>query len=306
MKLLIVCSGNHGHISPFVKEQAESIRAEGVFVDYFVIKGKRISGYLKNLGGLKNKVSQFQPDLIHAHFGLSGLLANLQRKVPVVTTYHGCDINKYSLRLLSLFSIALSSFNIFISFNQHKKVRNIAKKKYIVAPCGVNRNDFYPVDKIQARMQMNLELDKKYILFSSSFSYPVKNYKLASEAVSLLGDEVELIELDGYSRNQVNLLMNACDAGLLTSVREGSPMFVKELLATNTPIVSTDVGDVKERIDGISGCYIAKSNANDIANKLMATFSSGKTNGTDKVKEFDIDTISKKIIGVYNSILNKS
>ena len=304
MRILVVCSGNSK--SPFILDQAESLKQNGLIIDYFYIMGKGIPGYLKNMGGLKNKVSQFQPDLIHAHFGLSGLLANLQRKVPVVTTYHGCDINKYSLRLLSLFSIALSSFNIFVSFNQYKKVRNISKKKYILIPCGINRNDFYPVDKIQARKQMNLELDKKYILFSSSFSIPVKNYKLASEAVSLLDDEVELIELDGYSRKQVNLLMNACDVGLLTSVREGSPMFVKELLATNTPIVSTDVGDVKERIKGVSGCYIAESNARDIANKLMIAFSCGKTNGIDKVKEFDNDTISKKIIGVYNSILIKN
>ena len=40
MKLLIVCSGNSGDISPFIKEQAESIRDKGVCVDYFMIKGR--------------------------------------------------------------------------------------------------------------------------------------------------------------------------------------------------------------------------------------------------------------------------
>lgn len=301
MKILIVCSGNTE--SPFILDQAESLKKNGIITDYYYIIGKGIQGYLKNFGRLKNKVSQFQPDLIHAHFGLSGLLSNFQREVSVVTTYHGCDINKFSLRILSLFSIILSSFNIFVSFNQYNKVRKITKKKYIIAPCGINRDDFYPVDKIQARKQMNLELDKKYILFSSSFSIPVKNYKLASEAVALLDDDVELIELNGYTRKEVNLLMNACDVGLLTSVREGSPMFVKELLATNTPIVSTDVGDVKDRINGVSGCYIAESNSHDIAKKLLTALAYGKTNGFEKVNEFDNDAIAQKIIRIYNSIL---
>lgn len=57
------------------------------------LQGKGINGYFKNLSAQK-KIKEFHPDIIHAHYGLSGLFANLQRKVPVVTTYHGSDINE--------------------------------------------------------------------------------------------------------------------------------------------------------------------------------------------------------------------
>ena len=302
MRILIVCSGNTEN--RFVEEQAESLKQNGVIVDYYFIVGKGLIGYLNNLQKLKGKVFQYKPDLIHAHYGLSGLLANFQRKVPVVTTYHGCDINRFSLRILSFFSIALSAHNIFVSSDQHKKVSLVAPKKYNVIPCGTNPKDFYPIDKTLARSQMNLSVNKRYILFSSAFTIPVKNYRLAANAVALVGEEVELLELKGYSRKQVNLLMNACDVGLLTSFREGSPMFIKELLATNTPLVSVKVGDVADRIKGVSGCFIAKNNAADIADKLIAALDCGKTNGIDKLNEFNSDSISKEIITVYQSILN--
>jgi teichuronic acid biosynthesis glycosyltransferase TuaC len=47
--------------------------------------------------------------------------------------------------------------------------------------------------------------------------------------------------------------MNASDALLLTSLHEGSPNVVKEALAVNLPVVSTNVGDVPDRIRGIPG-----------------------------------------------------
>ena len=61
----------------------------------------------------------FKPDIIHAHYGLSGLLANLQRSIPVVTTYHGSDINlpkvflvikKSASRLNSVSGFSLSTY----------------------------------------------------------------------------------------------------------------------------------------------------------------------------------------------------
>lgn len=79
MKVLIVANYNPGHCSPFVVEQVDSIRKLGVEFEYFGIVGKGPFGYLKNLPKFKRKIAEFKPDLIHAHYGLSGLLATLQR-----------------------------------------------------------------------------------------------------------------------------------------------------------------------------------------------------------------------------------
>jgi teichuronic acid biosynthesis glycosyltransferase TuaC len=96
MKVLIVASYNYGKYSPFVSEQA----GLNIQIDYFPVKGKGVFGYLKNRKGLLFKIEEYHPDIIHAHYGLSGLLANLQREVPVVTTFHGSDIHSGGIWLL--------------------------------------------------------------------------------------------------------------------------------------------------------------------------------------------------------------
>ena len=98
MKVLLVCSYKEHlaeHAAPFVVEQMKALQRRGVECALFFVKGKGIGGYLKQLRPLKKTITAFQPDVIHAHFGLCGLLANLQRRVPVVTTYHGSDINDH-------------------------------------------------------------------------------------------------------------------------------------------------------------------------------------------------------------------
>lgn len=306
MKVLVVCSINSGSISPFIGEQVESLRQLGVKIDFFLLKGKGILGYIRNIPAYFRTISTYKPELIHAHYGLSGLFSNLQRKIPVITTYHGCDINVFWLRFLSAFSILLSKHNIFISNDMACK--SFFRKRHSVISSGINMDMFYPVDKKEARSNLNLKQSGKLILFSGSFQEKVKNYPLAREAVNL-AETGTLIELKGYSRNEVNLLMNACDLALLTSYREGSPQFIKEAMACNTPIVSVDVGDIRNIISVTNGCFLAKSITEDIAEKInMALEFSDtciKTNGRERIVElqYDIENISLRILNVYQSVL---
>jgi hypothetical protein len=48
MKVLICASGNAGQLSPFVQEQADSLKMLGIQIDYFLIRGNGVLGYLKN------------------------------------------------------------------------------------------------------------------------------------------------------------------------------------------------------------------------------------------------------------------
>jgi teichuronic acid biosynthesis glycosyltransferase TuaC len=302
MKLLIVANYNTGKFSPFVLEQVEALRTEGVEVDFFGIVGKGFGGYLKNRGLLSNKIQSFKPDLIHAHYGLSGLLANLQRKVPVVTTYHGCDINKASLRILSVFAIVLSKFNIFVSQKQVRRVK-LFLKRFDVIPCGIDYSLFYVSPKADARLTLGIDEAKKIVLFSSSFKRPEKNSTLAFEAMKQVPD-AELVELDGYTREEVRLLMNACDVGLLTSTREGSPQFVKELLACNRPVVSTNVGDVEEIISGIKGCFIVPFEANEVAKSIKSSFEFDSVEVPKLILDNNDNVIiAGKLMRVYESVL---
>jgi teichuronic acid biosynthesis glycosyltransferase TuaC len=303
MKLLIVCSGNSGDIKPFIKEQAESIRNEGICVEYFLIEGKGISGYLKNICHFNTVIKNYKPDIIHAHYGLSGLFVNLQRKVDVITTFHGSDINNKKISLFSALAMKLSKHNIFVSDKIAE--RALAKRNSSVIPCGIEMDIFSPTDQKEARAKLHLSQNNKVILFSGAFDNPVKNYPLARAAVDLLEDNIELIELKGYRRKQVNLLLNACDVALMTSNTEGSPQFIKEAMACNCPIVSTDVGDVKEIIGNTEGCHICSYVPEDVAKKIKKALDFGKrTNGREKIKHLDKRIIAKKIMGVYHKVLS--
>ena len=98
---------------PFIEEQAESVRRLGHTVKFFTIEGKGIGGYLKNWLPYIAKLRTFQPDVVRAHYGLSCLFANLQRTVPVVSTYHGSDINDPKVFRFSKLAIKLSKRNVF-------------------------------------------------------------------------------------------------------------------------------------------------------------------------------------------------
>lgn len=307
MRILIVANYNPGRFSPFIVEQIESLRKIGVEIDTYGIVGKGIFGYLRNVIGIKKKIREFRPELIHAHYGLSGLCANLQRQIPVVTTYHGSDIHSGGWILeLSKLAMKLSVYNIFVS-QKLLKMSKYKKSNACVQSCGLDLNVIHEIPKEEARKQLGFEIGKRYGLFSGSFDNEVKNYPLAKAAMTFL-PEVKLIELKGYSRQEVNLLMNACDFQLTTSHKESGPLVVKEAMACGTPIVSVDVGDVKDVIGNTEGCYIAERNSEDIVYKVRQALTfKGKTNGRQRIFEIGLDnsSVAKRLVEIYREVLSK-
>ena len=261
-------------------------------------------GYWKNRKLLFQKIRLFQPDIIHAHYGLSGLLANMQRKIPVITTYHGSDINKSGLFILSRLNMILSAHTIFVS--EQNRLKSGLKTNYSLVPCGVDTVLFAPRLRSESRKLLGLDEEKKLVLFSSAFDIFVKNSALALSAVALLHD-VLLIELKNYTREQVTLLLNAADVALMTSFTEGSPQFIKEAMACNCPVVSVPVGDVPYVIENTDGCFIAAYDPNDLAEKIKMALDFGmRTEGRKRIIELGWSTekVAEKLLNLYRKILH--
>lgn len=324
MKILVLASDKGGKFAPFIEEQITALQQISVEIIRYGVTGKGIVGYLRELPALRRFIRAERPDLIHAHYGLCGLLANLQRRVPVVTTYHGSDINKPSILRFSKIAIRLSAYNIFVS------KRNIAiairrkgeeakrlSGKYELLPCGINLPE--PWSELQNKLVGQLTLNQwvqgvlnkevKNILFAGAFDNKVKDPELAKAAMNELeikGVKANLIELKGYNRDQVNALMYNCDALLMTSKTEGSPQVIKEAMACGCPIVSLDVGDVAERTSGVEGCYIVQTREpKDIAQALLLAIAyEGKTNGREKVIEMGLsnEQVAKRLVEIYKAI----
>jgi len=222
---------------------------------------------------------------------------------PVIITFQGCDINRKDIRLFSQLAILGSEYNIFVDNELSRKVP--IKRKYSIIPYGIDlKTSFFPRNKNECRKELGIDRSETVILFASSFDRIEKNYPLAKKAINLLGDAI-LIELgQGYSVYKINQFYNACDVLLLTSVREGSPQVIKEAMACNCPIVSTDVGDVKDVIGNTEGCYITSYDPEDVAEKIKKAIAFGKrTRGRNNIQHLESSVIADKIIEVYKKVL---
>ena len=311
MKVLIVCSRRNyasftDYMAPFIYEQAKAVQALGVDCRFILVE-RGILGYLRAAREIRNTVRSYRPDIVHAHYGLCGAIANLQRKAPVITTFHGSDINDSSLKLISSLAIALSKASIVVSKPMYERVP--FKKGIHIIPCGIDTGLLTPMDRTQSRKNLGWDMDGKYILFSKEFHNKTKNYPLAKAAVECYNgrhaDErpAELLEFIGYSREQVLWLYNAVDCVLMTSDNEGSPQFIKEAMACNCPIVSVDVGDVKEVIDGTDGCFLAERNPESIADCLEAAILHGRTEGRQKILQgYGSEVIAKRVVDLYHNV----
>lgn len=307
IKVLIVASDKGGKFAPFIEEQITALEEYGVVIVRYPVTRKGIIGYLREVPSLRSMIKRERPNVVHAHFGLSGLLANLQRMVPVVTTYHGSDINNPSTLRFSKMAIWLSKHNIFVS----KRNINIAqpKKNYLLLPCGVNLRVLQDNHPKTERVEKILKEGKINVLFAGAFDNNVKDPQLAKQTIEILSqvlDGVNLIELKGYTREEVAILMHSCNALLMTSKTEGSPQVIKEAMACGCPIVSVDVGDVAERIEGVDGCFVVKSREPAaIADALKhAILYEGRTIGRKKIIEMGLsnEQVVIQLVDIYNTI----
>ena len=302
MRILIIASGNSSQISPFVKEQAESLVEQGLSVDFFLIKGKGLFGYLKNYFLLLKKIRYEEYDLLHAHYGLSGLLATIQLSVPVVITFHGSDVNIKKNYLFSRIASRLSATNIFVHQKLSEKLK-IYREPLNIIPCGFDNNLFFPIPKNEAREILKWEKSARYIVFSSAFDNKIKNVQLAWSAISDINN-CKLVELKGYGKEKINLILNASDLLLVTSLSETGPVIVKEALACNCPIISTNVGDVQKLIKNVRHCYISSYNPDNIKKRINLVFMNNKrTNGEQAIKNLKLENIAYKVIDVYKNTL---
>jgi len=287
-------------MAPFIYEQMQGLKTYGCEFRVCFVKGGGAKSYIKAWRDIRKAIKEHQPDLIHAHYGLCGLIANLQRKVPVVSTYHGSDINNSRVRWISKIAIRLSLMNIFVS----EKLKSIVGNPHrsIVLPCGVDTSRFYPMDRYNCREKLGMDKNKTYILFSKEFADEVKNYPLAKAAVDGLNCDAELLEFYGYTREQVPLLYNAVDCGLLTSFTEGSPQFVKEAVACGCPVVSTDVGDAAEVIDGVENSCICSYETGDVIKKLQKAIANGHLHDTHLNPKYIHENIVTRIFEIYQKV----
>lgn len=312
------------HQLPFVTEQGEAIRALGNDVEYFLLRGN----YVKAVGALKAKIREFKPDIVHAHYGLSAITAELQSLVPVVTTFH----NGETLNPVVNFASSLMSLRAKHVIYVAQHIRDLSYFKaqnYSIIPCGVPMEEMVITPKEEARKQLGWDADKKYILFGGAFENKRKNYELLKAAVDKFRNDqsyikhntsdIECVEMKGLTRSQCVLRMCASDLFALPSHSEGSPQALKEAMAVNCPCIATDIADVRVLFGDEPGHWILRNprktherwegDENSLREMVEllndAMMFKGRTKGRERIIALELsnEQVAKRIVKIYEHIL---
>ncbi len=304
----------------FVQRQVESLRDMNINVDVLHVCREKygILAYAKLRDKLLNRIADFQPDLVHVMYG--GVMADIvtsNARIPSVVSFCGSDLLGESLA--NPFRRAAAGIGVFSSFRAARKAHRIVVKSRIlqdslpcdvepmrvrIIPNGVDLNQFKPLDTALCRKQLGWNEGNFHVLFPANSGAPVKRPHLARTATNSLklrGVPILLHLLSGVKPADVPLWMNASDVLLLTSSHEGSPNVVKEALACNLPVVSVDVGDVRERIGCVDGCYIVAPYQGEIADCLEKVYCShARIKGREHVQALSLPAIAGKLKALYD------
>lgn len=292
----------------FIKEQVDSLASIGITNEVIFINARTngVMEYLRVRSLILEKLISFEPDIIHLHHEFSMIpLSTIRTDKPIILSLLG-DLKNRGL-------INKMIFKLF----KRKAKRIILKTNpdvygnYIYLPNGVDTNLFKPLDKAQCKRTLGLDDSKKYILFvSASKMNPIKRYDKFSKVISNLkvsGFNVEELILTGITRKQTPLYFNASDLLLLTSDHEGSPNAVKEAMACNLQIVSTNVGNVPYLLDETSDGLICSEGSVEELTKLCSQLLSNRSESLRNrelifSKELDIKSVADKLRELYLSV----
>jgi glycosyltransferase involved in cell wall biosynthesis len=240
---------------------------------------------------------------------------------PTVVTFHGSDLlgQPYERPVRK----AVAQYGVFSSRRAARRCSsivvvakslcsalppNIENSKVRIIPCGIDLDLFRPLNRETCCQRLGWQLDRFHVLFQNTGD-AVKRPLLARAAIDCvkrLGTNAELHELKGVPYTEVPTWLNGSDALLVTSIHEGSPTIVKEALACDLPIVSVDVGDVGERINGIAGCYLAAPEPEDLACKLrLIALRMERISGHSSVQDLSYEKIAFDLEHFYCETLKR-
>lgn len=309
MKILFVCSGNNG-LSPITRNQGDSLVAVGNIVSYFLIEGNGVRGYFTNISKLRLFLKKNTFDIIHAHYSLTAFVASIAGANPLVVSLMGSDV-KQGWAYKMLIKVAAWVFRwkqIIVKSEDMQK--SLGMKGTFVIPNGVNTERFKPMDKAESQKRLGWDLSMTHILFPSNPKRPEKNYELLRASVEQLGrNDIEVHFFVNVPNEETPYWYNAADVVAMSSLWEGSPNAIKEAMACNCVIVSTDVGDVKWLFGEEEGLFLSSQSLEDYKSALCSALSyvrEGRSPSCDaRIGVLGISSLSiaGKLMKVYYQVI---
>jgi len=303
----------------FVKAQMDSLVPLGVDYDVLFINGRKSRwNYLWAYPQLWRRLRAKRYDLIHAHMDLSGLVARWQTSAPLVVSFMGHDVtgkfkgsDDISLpgRFYQVSSFILARMASAVIVKTAELKRHLKLDSAQVIPNGVDMDLFRPTGQPEARRELGLDPQKKFVLFPYDPQNARKRFDLVEAAVACARQavpELEILQVFGLPQSSIPLYMSAADVLVLASQSEGSPNAVKEAMATNLPVIAVEVGDTAELIGQTEGCHLVPRDAGAIAAKIVEVCRKGmRTRGRGQIERLALENVARQIVQVYSSVVRR-
>jgi glycosyltransferase involved in cell wall biosynthesis len=246
----------HPERGRFVRDQVDALRGlDGLDVELYEFPpGAR--ALARGALDLRRRYSGERFDVVHAHFGLTAWPALAVPARIRALTVHGTDIDHPRTRLLSGAIIPRMDLLGAVSVSLAGELPGrAARRRAQVLPCGVDIERFHPLSRSSARAELGLDPDEPFLLFAADPARPEKRHDRALELAREAG--VELLTLGAVAPELVPLWINAANAVLVPSEREGFGLAVLEALACDVPVLATPVGVHPEALRGVAGTLCA-------------------------------------------------
>lgn len=306
----------------FIKSQADSLERLGVGVDVLYIRGYLDrTAYFEAVPSVSRVLArQTNPgySLVHAHYGHSGLIGRLQLNRPLIVSYCGDDLlgtprvdGRLSIksrmeRIVFRWLASVADATITKSTQMEAHLPRARQRRNYIIPNGVDVDRFDRVTRAKARQVLGWDESSTNVLFVGNRQIARKNFTLAERVVRAACSERPGLALRVVWRvdpSDIPYWMKGADALLVTSSLEGSPNMVKEAMAAQLPVVSTPVGDVAERLTGVSGCFICQPQVETLSRALIAAVDHGPTlEARRAIEGLSLPAIASRVVSVYREV----
>lgn len=310
----------------FVHDHVRALEQQGLTVDVVAVHGRHSRAqYATALPALARQLRRGTFDLVHAQHtycavqvALAGALA--RRRPNVLLTMHEGEsflpagirdpeadrIRQlvYSKRI-KRWAAGLADYVVTVAPGLAEALS--LHTPHTVIPPGVDVDRFRPLDRDGCKGRLGLPRDVSIVFFPASPNRDfTKGYSVFMQAVGLLELPVHVVTAGGIHPRDMPLYMNAADVVVQASRFEASPMVVKEAMACDRPLVSTDVGDVRELFADVPGCFMSSHDPEDMADKIAmaAKFAGSQPGGRARIleRQLTVQAVAKRYIALYEQI----
>jgi glycosyltransferase involved in cell wall biosynthesis len=301
----------------FVRDQVAALRRlEGLDVELYEFApgpraltraGLALRGRLPASGAGARAPGERSFDVVHAHFGLTAWPALAVGARVHALTVHGTDLRHPRTRLVTRAALPLIDLLAAVSGSLVRELPGAkARARAQVLPCGVDVERFRPLQRAQARAELGLQAEGPYVLFPADPARPSKRYDRAQALAKETG--VELLTLGGVEPDRVPLWINAANAVLVPSEREGFGLAVLEALACNVPVLATPVGVHAEALAAVSGTLCAPFELRRWSSALEAHLHTPepRVQGRPSAERFSARAMAERVASAWREALERS